>query len=109
MVNFKSKLDQGNYPAKTQPNNPEDQFSPQSLNAMCKMAAQIINQLFSPLDAVNRFINLALQGLEEGSQSRQFLVESKQGIKRTSLLLKRLNNYTKRIEREIQRLSQDDK
>ena len=64
----------------------------------------IINKLYNPIDSINRFINLALQSIEEDSQSRQFLLESKHGIRRTSLLLKRLNNYAKKIEEEIREI-----
>jgi hypothetical protein len=79
------------------------------LPAMCKMSAEIINQLYNPIDATNRFINLALQSLDEGSQSRQFLIESKQGIRRTTQLLKRLNINTKRIEKAIRKMSRAKK
>lgn len=72
---------------------------------MCKVSAGLVDRLYNPIDAINRFINLALQTVEEGSQSRQFLLESKQGIRRTSNLLKRLNNYTRRIEKEIREIS----
>ena len=75
---------------------------------MCKNAAGIINHLYNPIDAVNRFINLALQNLEEDSQSRQFLIESKQGVRKTSFLLKRLNNYTEKIEKGIRKISADE-
>lgn len=75
--------------------------SSQNLPSMCKAAIKTINELYSPIDAVNRFINLALHSLEEGSQNRQFLIESKRGIRKTSLLLKRLTDYTRRIEREV--------
>jgi len=61
----------------------------------------IINELYSPIDATNRFINLALQSIGENPQGRQFLLESKEGIRKTSLLLKKLNNYAKKIEEEI--------
>ncbi|MFH1045576.1 MAG: hypothetical protein V1727_01250, partial [Candidatus Omnitrophota bacterium] len=73
---------------------------------MCKTSVNIVNQLYGPLDAVNRFINLALQSLDEDSQSRQFLLESKQGIRKTSLLLHQLNTYTQEIEQEIRRMGQ---
>lgn len=76
-----------------------------SVSAMCKMSAEIINQLYNPIDATNRFINLALQSGDQ-VQSRQFLIESKQGIKKTSLLLKKLSNYTKKIQKEIHRIGE---
>lgn len=76
------------------------------LASMGRISVGIINELDSPLDSINRFINLALQTIEEDSQSRQFLIESKQGIRKTSLLLKRLNNYAKRIEKEMEKITE---
>ena len=76
----------------------------ENLSSMCKSFNQTINQLYNPIDAVNRFINLALQSLESNSQGRQFLVESKQGIRRTSLLLKQLDHNCKEMEKEILRM-----
>ena len=73
-----------------------------------KQSVNITNSLFNPIDAINRFVNLALQSVEEDSQSRQFLLESKSGIRRMSALLKRLNNYNKRIEKEISRMTVKD-
>ena len=74
------------------------------LLSMGQASKSIINELDSPIDSVNRFINLALQTIEEDSHSRQFLLESKQGIRRTAKLLRRLNNYAKKMERELQEI-----
>lgn len=74
------------------------------LASMGEITKGIINELYSPIDATNRFINLALQSIGENPQGRQFLLESKEGIRKTSLLLKKLNNYAKRIEEEIQKM-----
>ena len=65
---------------------------------------KIINELYSPIDAVNRFINLALQSIGENPQGRQFLLESKEGIRKTSQLLKKLNNYAGQMEEEIRKM-----
>ena len=43
----------------------------------------IINKISNPVDSTNRFINLALNTVGDNSQGRQFLLESKQGIKKT--------------------------
>lgn len=75
------------------------------LASMGKVSKRIINELSNPIDATNRFINLALQTVDENSQGRQFLLESKQGIRETAHLIKRLNNYAKKIEKEISELS----
>ena len=74
------------------------------LASMGEITKGIINELYSPIDATNRFINLALQSIGENPQGRQFLLESKEGIRKTSLLLKKLNNYAKKIEEEIRRM-----
>jgi len=73
--------------------------------SMGKRSVSLINKLYSPIDAVNRFINLALQTLDDGSQSRQFLIESKKGIRKTSALLRRLNDCVKKIEAETREIS----
>ena len=75
------------------------------LACMGKISAGIINDLCSPIDAANRFINLSLQTTEENSQSREFLLESKQGIRKALQLIKRLNAYAKKIEREVVEIS----
>ncbi|MFC1699698.1 hypothetical protein ACFL1I_07075 [Candidatus Omnitrophota bacterium] len=77
---------------------------PNKIASIGKVSENIINELYSPLDAINRFINLALQSLEENSQSRQFLLESKKGVRKTSFLLKRLDNCVRKIEEEINHL-----
>jgi hypothetical protein len=73
--------------------------------SMGRVSVGIINELDSPIDSINRFINLALQTIGEGSQSRQFLLESKQGIRETARLLKRLNNYAKKMEKEFREIA----
>lgn len=78
------------------------------LASMGKVSKRIINELSNPIDATNRFINLALQSIDENSQGRQFLLESKQGLRKTAFLVKRLNNYAKRIEKEIREMSGRD-
>lgn len=91
-------------PRKKRRNNGKNNQNPRKLTSMCKVSTEIINQLYNPIDAINRFINLALQTIGDDSLSRQFLVESKQGIRKTSLLLRRLNNYAKKMEAEIYKL-----
>ncbi len=75
------------------------------LISMGRRSVNIVNELYNPIDAINRFINLALQHIEEDSQSRQFLLESKTGVRKMSALLKRLNNYAKKMEKEMVRIT----
>ena len=70
-----------------------------------KRSVDIINEMYSPIDSINRFINLALDTIGENSQSRQFLLESKQGIRKASALLKRLDDYAKKLEKEFKEMS----
>lgn len=79
------------------------------LVSMGEVTKGIINELYNPIDASNRFINLALQAIGENPQGRQFLLESKEGIRKTSFLLKRLNNYAKKIEVEIRNMANSGK
>jgi len=65
---------------------------------------EIISDLYSPIDATNRFINLALHCTEEGCQSRQFLLESKDGIRKMSTLLGKLDDYARKIEKELREI-----
>jgi hypothetical protein len=78
------------------------------LTLMRKRYKVIINEISNPVDSTNRFINLALNTVGDNSQSRQFLLESKQGIKKTAALLKRLNDYSLKIEKEIVEMSKID-
>ncbi len=75
--------------------------------SMGRASVNIINELYSPIDSINRFINLALQAIGEDPRSRQFLLESKQGIRKTSRLLNRLNNYSKKLEEEFRKISEE--
>ena len=75
---------------------------------MGRRSVNIINELYNPIDAINRFINLALQHIEEESQSRQFLLESKSGVRRMADLLNKLRNYAKKMEKEMIRITEFD-
>ncbi|MBL7068990.1 MAG: hypothetical protein ISS34_03960 [Candidatus Omnitrophica bacterium] len=76
--------------------------------SMGRLSMTILNRLYDPLDAVNRFINLSLQHVEEDSQHRQFLLESKSGIRKLSSLLCQLNRYAKKMETEFARITQEE-
>lgn len=77
------------------------------LVSMGKVSAKILNELSNPLDATNRFINLALQHLAEDSQSRQFLLESKSGVRKMALLYKKLASFTKKMEKTLGKLQKN--
>ena len=77
--------------------------------SMGRKSVGLINKLYSPIDATNRFLNLALVNVEEESEIRQFLLESKSGLRKMSTLLKRLSNYAKRMEKEFYEISKKQK
>lgn len=87
----------------------EDKKSPSyrygKIFRMGRISLKIMNEISVPLDSINRFINLTLQTMKEDEQGREFLLESKLAIRKTAILLKRLNNYTKKIEKEIREIS----
>ena len=85
-------------------NNNSGKNSFKKLSLMEKKCRGIIDEISNPIDATNRFINLALDAAGDDSQSRQFLLESKQGIKKTAMLIKRLNDYSRKIEKEMMEL-----
>ena len=72
-------------------------------------SAGIISELCNPVDAVNRFLNLALEHIEENSQTRQFILESKIGVRKMAALLKRLDTYARKMEREMHKLAEKHK
>lgn len=70
-----------------------------------EMSKEVLSDISSPIDATNRFINLALQSIGENPQGRQFLIESKEGIRKTSILLQKLNQYAEKMEAEIREIA----
>lgn len=69
-----------------------------------EISKDIISDMSSPIDATNRFINLALHSIGENPQGRQFLIESKEGIRKTSLLLQKLNQCARKLEDEVREM-----
>lgn len=85
-------------------NNGNGKSSLKKLSLMGRKYKGIMNEISNPIDATNRFINLALHSIGDNSQGRQFLLESKQGIRKTAILLKKLNDYSEKIESEIREM-----
>lgn len=75
------------------------------LESMGKISQDIINSLYSPIDAMSRLLNLALQNIEEEAQPRQFILETKLGLKRMYVLVDKLDGYAKKIEKEFNEIS----
>jgi len=88
-------------------NNAENHAHYRKLLSMCKISTNMINELSNPIDATNRFINLALQHLEEDSQSRQFLLESKSGVRKMTSLYRNLSSFAKKTEKTLVKLQKN--
>jgi hypothetical protein len=78
------------------------------LSMMGKRYRDLMSRISNPIDSTNRFINLALNTVGDDSQGRQFLLESKQGIRKTAVLLKKLNDYSQKIEKEVLEMAKID-
>ena len=74
------------------------------LGSMGKASINLITDIYNPLDSINRFINLALDTMGDGSTSRQFLLDSKEGIRETSKLLRKLDDYSRKMAKEFKEI-----
>ena len=73
-----------------------------------RASSDIIHKLYTPVDATNRFLNLALDNVNDSAQSRQFLLESKTGVRQMAELLNELNSYAKKIEAVLDEISEGE-
>lgn len=108
MVQSKTTLSQRPQKTKHKRTKAIDEARYKKLQSIGKVSYALINQLSSPIDSTNRFINLALQAMGENTQGRQFLLESKEGIRKTSLLLRKLNDNVRKIEKEMQEIAESN-
>jgi hypothetical protein len=76
----------------------------QKLAQECKALLTLVNEIFNPIDSANRFMNLCLQNSEENSQTREFLLESKEALRSASLVLGKLNQQTQKMEKGLQEI-----
>ena|SRR3989338_8658210 len=109
MVDFTSLSKNGAVPQKKEKMGNRGSGRHKKLVKISKVSMDIINEICRPIDATNRYINLTLQTIEEDSQSREFLLESKKGIIKTATLLRRLNSCAKQMEKEILEISSSSK
>ena len=80
---------------------PKAFYRHRKLISMGRISKSLISSLCDPVDAANRFINLTLQELTDNSQEKEFLLESKKGIKKASELIKELSYYVNEIEKGL--------
>ncbi len=63
--------------------------------AIGKLACTLAHELNNPLDAIRRFVNLALDQVMEDSLAREYLVKAKQGIRRSIQIIRGLLSFTR--------------
>ena len=75
------------------------------IKSIGKISTDIIGEMYTPIDSVNRFINLAIHTIGEDAQTRHFLLESKEGMRKMLDLLRRLDKYANKLEKEFKDIS----
>lgn len=78
------------------------------LASIGEISKEILSDIASPLDATNRFINLAMHSIGDGDEGRQFLIQSKEGIRKTSVLLEKLNLCARKLEEEMRHIAEEE-
>lgn len=85
----------------------------EALVSLGKLASHLAHELSNPLDAIRRFINLAIDHVGQDSPARDFLLKAKQGIRRSIqvirglLELSGLNNRTRVRQADLHHLIEE--
>ncbi len=62
----------------------------EALVSLGKLASHLAHELNNPLDAIRRFINLAIDHVGQDNPAREFLLKAKQGIRRSVQVIRGL-------------------
>lgn|GEM_PF-654583 len=65
----------------------------EKLTAAGKLAATVAHEINNPLQAIDNFISLVSDNLEEGSQDKEYLRLAKEGVKRITAITKQLLTF----------------
>lgn len=65
------------------------------LVSMGKLAAHLVHELNNPLDAIRRYINLALDQASEDSLTREYLLKTKGAVRRTLQVIRGLLQFSR--------------
>jgi len=69
----------------------------EKLAAIGKLAAGVAHEINNPLDAVIRFVKLALDQLPEGETTREYLMDARGGLDRIAGIVKSLLDFSRSI------------
>lgn len=64
------------------------------LSSLGKFVGGVVHELNNPLDGVIRYINLSLDSMAEDDVSREYLLEAKTGLKRITLFVRSLLDFS---------------
>lgn len=67
----------------------------ESFVSVGKLASNLAHELNNPLDAIRRFVNLALDQVMEDSLAREYLLKAKSGIRRTIQVIRGLLSFSR--------------
>lgn len=71
--------------------------SQESLVSVGKLATNLTHELNNPLDAIRRYVNLALDQSMEDSLTREYLLKAKKGIRRAIGVIRGLLQYSREL------------
>lgn len=69
-----------------------------------KLAANLAHELNNPLDGIRRFVNLALDQMEDESLGREYLLKAKGGIRRAIRVIRGLLIFARQSHRQAPRM-----
>lgn len=95
-----SDLNQANQSLKESLNQQE------SFVSIGKLASNLAHELNNPLDAIRRFINLALDQVMEDSLAREYLLKGKQGVRRAIQVIRGLLSFSRETKAAGSRLTE---
>ncbi|MBI4115668.1 MAG: GAF domain-containing protein [Candidatus Omnitrophica bacterium] len=78
----------------------------ESLVSIGKLAANLAHELNNPLDAIRRFINLALDQVMEDTLAREYLLKAKSGIRRAIQIIRGMLTFARESAKQTTRIAE---
>ena len=73
----------------------------ESLVSIGKLASNLAHELNNPLDAIRRFVNLALDQVLEDSLAREYLLKAKKGIRQSIQVIRGLLCFSREVRPQV--------
>ncbi|MDA9101190.1 GAF domain-containing sensor histidine kinase [Omnitrophica bacterium] len=78
----------------------------EALVSVGKLATNLTHELNNPLDAIRRYVNLALDQSLEDSLTREYLLKAKKGIRRAIGVIRGLLHYSRELHHSAHRTNE---